>query len=288
VKQGVVPQTLWTYQDVVHTQEAKEELIEFVDFEESANVLNSVKPSRLIEKMLTIGTKSDAGDLVLDYFAGSGSTAHAVIAKNAKDRGNRRFILVQLPEPLPKPEKNVKTIADLAKSRIRRVSVKLQKDNVSDVSATQVEIPDVVEGNFMPECGFKVMRLDRSNFRLWNSNVSKEGHEVQSELELHVNHIDKSRSQEDILYEILLKSGFSLTSKIEKENIEGKTVYSVAEGALLICLEKELTLEVLKAIADKEPSRVVCLDEGFKGNDQLKTNAVQIMKSKKITSFRTV
>jgi adenine-specific DNA-methyltransferase len=103
VQQGMVPQTLWFYKDVGHTQEAKKELLKYVKFTDNENVLNSVKPPRLIQRMLQIATTADSGDLVLDFFGGSASTAHAVLSQNETDGGNRRFISVQLPEPLPAP-----------------------------------------------------------------------------------------------------------------------------------------------------------------------------------------
>jgi adenine-specific DNA-methyltransferase len=108
------------------------------------------------------------------------------------------------------------------------------------------------------------------------------------QLELHIDHIRESRTSEDLLYEILLKSGFPLSTPVESLTVEGKTVYGIADGAMLICLERDLSHEVIKAMADRKPERVVCLDEGFAGNDQLKTNAVQTMKAKGVTSFRTV
>ena len=117
--------------------------------------------------------------------------------------------------------------------------------------------------------------------------MAKDKEAIKKQIELFVEHINPQSSQEDILYEILLKSGFPLTTKIEKVVLTEKTVFSVAEGSMFICLEKDLTPEVIKAMAEKKPIRVVCLDEGFKGNDQLKTNAVQIMKTRNIT-FRTV
>lgn len=125
VKQGVVPQTLWKYEEVGHTQEAKEELLRFVTFERTENVLNSVKPSRLIRKILKIATSPDGNALVLDFFAGSGTTGHAVLAQNHEDGGDRRFILVQLPEVLTIPETNAKTLFDLARSRLQGVSAHL-------------------------------------------------------------------------------------------------------------------------------------------------------------------
>jgi adenine-specific DNA-methyltransferase len=91
-----------------------------------------------------------------------------------------------------------------------------------------------------------------------------------------------------LLYEILLKSGFSLTTPVEALTLTGKTIHSAAGGALFICLERELTLELIRAIAEKKPERVVCLDEGFSGNDQLKANAVQLFKTKGVTSFKTI
>ena len=108
------------------------------------------------------------------------------------------------------------------------------------------------------------------------------------QLELHIDHIRDNRSADDILYELLLKSGFPLTTPVETLTLADKTVHSVAGGALFICLERELSLELIRAMAEKKPERIVCLDEGFAGNDQLKANAVQIFKTKGITSFKTV
>jgi hypothetical protein len=105
---------------------------------------------------------------------------------------------------------------------------------------------------------------------------------------IYIDHIRDGRTQDDILYELLLKSGFPLTTPVEKQTLAGKTIYSVAGGALVICLERQLTLDLIRAVAEKKPERVVCLDSGFAGNDQLKANAVQIFKTKGVTSFKTV
>jgi adenine-specific DNA-methyltransferase len=138
-----------------------------------------------------------------------------------------------------------------------------------------------------PDLGFRVFKLEESNLTTWDSQVRHDADALVDQLGLHVRHIREGRSVEDILYEILLKSGYPLTTTVERVQIEGKTVFSVAEGLLLVCLEPELTLELIRAIADEEPERVVCLDEGFAGNDQLKTNAAQLFKNKDIV-FRTV
>ena len=111
---------------------------------------------------------------------------------------------------------------------------------------------------------------------------------MERQLELHVEHIRGGRTDDDILYELLLKSGYALTAPVEKQTLAGKTVYDVAGGLFIICLERELTLDLIRAIAERKPERVVLLDEGFAGNDQLKANAVQTFKTKGVTSFKTV
>ncbi len=135
--------------------------------------------------------------------------------------------------------------------------------------------------------GFRAFTLAESNFKVWSADASNDAKALGEQLALHVEHIRDNRTASDILYEILLKSGFPLTAPIEKMELAAKEVFSVAGGALLVCLERELTLEVIRAMADRKPERVVCLDEGFAGNDQLKTNAVQTFKTKGVV-FRTV
>jgi adenine-specific DNA-methyltransferase len=267
VKQGRVPQTLWFYNDVGHTQDAKRELMEFVKFENTDNVIDSVKPSALIRRMLQIATKVDEADIVLDFFGGTGSTGHAVLVQNAEDKGNRRFILVQLPEPLTKKVKELATIADITKERVRRVIRKLDDEDAARLGMQSKEKQDR---------GFRVFKLDESNLKPWNAGVPHAAPALEQQLELHVSHLREGRTEQDILYEILLKSGYPLTTPVETVGLAGKTVHSVAGGQLLICLERKLTLELIRAMAERKPERVVCLDEGFAGNDQLKTNAAHI------------
>jgi adenine-specific DNA-methyltransferase len=270
VKHGVVPQTLWKYGDVGHTQEAKKELLEYVDFESTENVLNSVKPTRLLKRAIQIGTRTVEGDIVLDFFAGSASLGHAIILQNAEDGGNRKFILVQLPEPLPVAERNVRTIADLGKSRLRRVAKKIEGEREAKLN---LEVGDKLD------LGFRVLKLDRSNFQVWEGNASSFD-ETGKQLEMHVDHLSNASSAEDVLYELLLKAGFVPTTRVQTITLAGKQVFSIEGGALLICLEKEITSELIDALADANPLQVICLDEGFKGNDQLKTNAVQTFKAR--------
>lgn len=230
------------------------------------------KSPKLIEKLLKMGTSKN--DVVLDFFAGSATTAHAVMELNKKDGGNRKFIMVQLPEPTeknsPAYKAGLETIAEIGKERIRKAAEKIK--------IQQSDLP-IENDNKESDFGFKVFKLARSNFKVWEGDVDKIEN-LEQQLFEHVAHINDTSSPEDILYELLLKSGFSLSTQVEKLLMAGKEIFSVAEGTLLICLEKELTQEVINAIADASPLQVICLDDGFQGNDQLKTNAVQTFKAR--------
>lgn len=233
------------------------------------------KPAALLREIGDFCLGRD--DLVLDFFAGSGTTGETVLTLNREDAGARRFILVQLPERTER--KDYTTIADITKERVRRV---IQRLNDADKG----QLP--LAGGPKQDRGFRVFKLAESNFKPWAAEVPPDADALGRQLELHVDHIRPNRTSQDILYEILLKSGFPLTTTIEVLTLEGKTVSSVAGGALLVCLERELTVELVRGMADREPERVVCLDAGFAGNDQLKANAVQVFRSKGVTSFKTV
>jgi adenine-specific DNA-methyltransferase len=233
------------------------------------------KAPALLDRLLRIGSGPD--DLILDFFAGAGVTADAVLTQNRAEGSHRRFILVQLPEPTERED--YPTIADIAKERVRRVIRKLDDQEVGKLD---------LEGEPRQDRGFRVFRLAESNFKPWNADVAHETAALEEQLALHIDHIREGRTPLDLLYEILLKSGFELTTPVETLRLADKIVHSVAGGALLVCLERELTLDLIRAIGELKPERVVCLDEGFAGNDHLKANAVQIFKTQGVTSFRTV
>ena len=170
------------------------------------------------------------------------------------------------------------TIAAITKERVRRVIKRLDAQDAENLD---------LEGGIKQDRGFRVFKLAESNFKSWNADLTHEVKALEKQLELHVDHIREARTDGDLLYEILLKSGFPITTPVETLTFAGKAVYSVAGGALFICLERELTLELIRAMAEKKPERVVCLDEGFAANDQLKANAVQIFKTKG-ANFKTV
>lgn len=234
---------------------------------------NGKKPLELIKRVLELSTDKDA--LVLDFFAGSGTTGHAVVEMNKKDGGSRRFLLVQLPEHVE--QEGIQHIADITRERMRRVF-----EDCASQGGTLFEKD--TKGGF----GFRSFALDQSNFAEWNSTGAKDANELTDQLTLHTQHIREGRTNGDILYEILLKSGFPLTTSVEEKTLAGKKVFSIGGDVLLICLERKLTLDVIRAMADLKPERVVCLDEGFAGNDQLKANAVQTFRTKGVASFRTV
>lgn len=279
VSQGVTPLTLWPYTEVGHSQDATKELKELFD---QNSYFDYPKPVMLLKRIIHLGTDptDGGGDIVLDFFAGSATTAHAVLDLNKEDGGNRKFIMVQLPEPCGEGSDAHKagygTIADIGKERIRRAISKINAEQEETRTKAANAIPGL--GEEVPELdlGFKVLKLDQSNFKIWDGsdpNISEE--DLQKQLELHIDHIDPNSSEEDILYELLLKAGFMPTVAIEQREMAGKRVYSVDAGTLLICLEDEVTKKLITELAKAAPRQVICLDQGFNRNDQLKANAVQ-------------
>jgi adenine-specific DNA-methyltransferase len=262
--------SIWTETDVISEQGTVE-----LGQLGLAGYFDHPKPVGLLKKCIQVCAGDDG--IILDFFAGSGTTGHAILELNEHDAGNRRFILVQLPEPTS--HKEYPTIASICEERVRRVIKNLNEEDSGTLN---------MDGGKKPDRGFRVFKLAESNFTTWDAQVPHEERTLLAQLEEHVEHIREGRTPDDILYELLLKSGFPLTTPVEKQTLAGKTIYSVAGGALIICLEPELTLELIRAIAALKPERVVCLDEGFAGNDQLKANAVQTFKTKGVTSFKTV
>ena len=239
------------------------------------------KPTKFLAKL--IASTRDKNALVLDFFAGSGSTADAVLQLNRLDNGNRHFIMVQLQEPVPQDSPayvaGYKTVSQIGLKRCRRVIRKLSEQNGS---------LEFAGGQHATSLGMKVFRLAPSNFKIWEGEkVPQDAEGLAEQLKLYADHVLEGRSQQDILYELILKAGLPLTAKIEEKAVTGKTVYSVADGLLLICLEDEVTAELLRGMMDLKPQQIICLDRAFRGNDQLKTNTVLEMKQRKIT-FHTV
>lgn len=272
VRQGMTPINFWDHEFAGHTDIANQEIKELF----GDKVFDTPKPTKLIQRMMEVAVPPDEPAIILDFFAGSGSTGHAVLTAQARGLGQKSFILVQLPESTGRTD--YPTISEITKERLRRVIKKLNNEGDGKLDLAGPEKPD---------CGFRVFRLAESNFKVWDAEAVQDPKLLSEQLSLHMDHLRPDRKPEDFLFEILLKSGFPLTAPVESLVLSGKTVFGVAGGALLICLERQLSLDLVRAMADRKPERVVCLDDGFAGNDQLKTNAVQTFKTKGVV-FRTV
>lgn len=250
---------------------------ELEDILGDANVFPFPKPSKLIQLLVQIFCPS--GGYVLDFFAGSGSTGQAVLAQNVADGQVRPFILVQLPEPTDDPKYN--SIAAITRSRLRGVGSKMR-----GTGSNQARLEDSVAGDF----GFRSYRLDASNFIPWDGTASNDADQLAKQLHLGIDHTRHDRTADDLLCEVLLKSWGepALSLKVAEETVEGVRVFSIADGAFLICLDEAVTLEFIRALAARKPDRVVMRESAFAGNDQLKANAVQTFKFHGVTSFKVV
>lgn len=255
VKDGKVPQTLWKYEDVGHTQESKKELLERVTFATSDSVFDTPKPTRLIEQVLRIGTRSDESDIVLDFFAGSGTTGEAVWKLNREDGGNRRFILVQLPEVTG--YEDYPTISDITRTRLLSASTAFKREAKGKFNFA---------GGDGPDLGFKLLRQDASNLLRWQTNAPTDA--------LSLPDLFRSRTglkpgwkEENLLMEILLLEGFPLDASIQQapDFIENRLMiveHVHIPTRLLVCTEETIhdsTVELLLE-GDHDKDMFVCLD----------------------------
>ncbi len=236
---GLTPTNFWAHDYAGNTDEGTKDLETLIP----GKVFNNPKPVRLIRRMLEHACNGP-GDIVLDFFAGSCVTAQAAIELNIEDGGSRKFILVQLPEPAEDDSNAAKagfsTISEIGNERIRRVISKVMKAAEGQLDFEQKMAADL---------GFMAFKLDRSNFKTWQGNADTFD-ESGKQLEMHVEHLSPESSAEDVLYELLLKAGFPLSTKVKTVEMAGKQAFSIEDGALLICLEKEVTPGV-----DRRPGR---------------------------------
>lgn len=247
------------------------------------------KPVELSSQLISYFA-NDNGDIVLDFFAGSGTTADATMRLNSSQNKVLNYILVQLPEVLDsKNSKQKASYKFCLKNKIKPVISYITKArikaSINRLKASIGKSSDLFEGSI--DLGFKAFKLTNSNFKVWDGNIDND-EAIVKQLELNVYNINDDSNDLDFVFEILLKSGFSLDTKIENIKNLGEHVYGIANNELIICLEKEITKQMIDAIADYDPIQVICLDAGFNGNDQLKTNAVQTFKSKAKIDFKTV
>ena len=259
--------------DDVYTQHGTNEIIDIFG---NIQIFPYPKPTGLIEYLLKFATDCDESDIILDFFAGSCTTAHAVMQLNAEDGANRKFICVQLAEPCEEESEafkaGFKTIAEIGKERIRRAAKKIKKE-------TQGKL-DFDKGRL--DLGFKVFRLEESNFKQWRENI-KEPTEFKRQLWEMVGNVKKGAAGEDMLFEIILKnSRFDLNVKVEKQSFDGVDYYRLADGIEIVCLASKITKRLVDKVLKDKPERFTCLDIAFKNNDQLKTNTALQMEAAKI------
>ena len=302
------PETLWLHQEVGHNHSAVEDLKKLL----GAKVFDSPKPRELVVKMLKIATRIDSEDIILDFFSGSATTAHAVMQLNAKDGGNRRFIMVQLPEVCDEKSEaakaGYKNICEIGKERIRRAGKKISEENdtlrnipfleteedmtlfaaaaakgTKGISAVKPLFKSVNESNPHLDVGFKVFKLESSNMKLWD-DTPIEGGDVDTLLDRIAGHIDglkADRSDEDLVYEIMLKMGYELTCDVTVLDVSGLTVYSVAGGKMLICLQPGIAAEHIEQMAALIPQKIVIAENALADNSAM-SNAFYLLENKNI------
>ena len=248
VKNGIIAGSLWKYEDVGHTHEANEELSELID----KGIFDNPKPVKLIKRTLQLSTNMKDNDIILDFFAGSGTTAHAVLELNKEDGGNRKFIVVQIPEA--KTQENIKkyaTIADICKERIRCVIKKLNKER---------------------NLGFKVFKLAKSNYKIWNDYNELDKKKFKEQLKLFEQPLIARYKDIDVIYECIIKDGLDLNSNIDKINTKPNTVYKVTDSdrSFYICLDKTIHSTAIKLAKITKDDTFICIDAAL--NDSQKTN----------------
>ena len=256
---GMAPTSILFYKDVGHSQEGAQEVVSLFG---DKGVFDGPKPVRLLERLITLANlKEDS--IVLDFFSGSATTAHAVMKKNAEKAKNSRFIMVQLPEEVSdkKKDQGYKNICEIGKERIRRAGAKIKAD--SPLTTQHLDT------------GFRVLKLDSSNMK----DVFYSPKET-SQLELfrYVDNVKDDRTSEDLLFQVMLELGATLDSKIEESVVDGKTIYNVADGYLVACFDQEVSDEVVTAIAKMQPTYAVLRDTSL-ANDATATNFEQIFKT---------
>jgi adenine-specific DNA-methyltransferase len=296
------PLTIWKHTEVGHNQEASQELRKQFDGD---TYFDTPKSVRLLSRFLHISSREN--DIVLDFFAGSATTAHAVMKLNSEDGSNRKFIMVQLPETTDEKSEaykaGYKTIAEISKERIRRAAAKIKEElepqntrntqkkdedllNFGEADISVSSVSSVVK---KIDLGFKVFKLDSTNIKPWEVDFDM----TERTLEDFISNIKPARREEDVLYEILLKYGLDLTLPISEHTIAGQKVFDIGMGALIICLADAISLETVEGMAklkeelNPEIMRVVFKDSGFK-DDVVKTNAVQILKQAGIVDVRSL
>lgn len=259
--EGQTVPTYWAHDEVGTNEGASDEILQLFEI---PKLFDTPKPTSLIKRLLEIGTSKNEEHTVLDFFAGSGSTAHAVLAQNAADGGNRKFIMVQMAEPVSDKSEAKKhdftDIAEISKERVRRAGKK------------------IIDGDCHPDwnrdIGFRVFKVDSSNMKdiYYRPDELSQGDLLEA-----VDNVKPDRTPEDLLFQVLVDWGVDLTLPIRRESVQGKTVFFVDDNALVACFDTGITEGLVKELAKHEPLRVVFRDNGFV-SDAVKINVEQIFR----------
>jgi len=260
IKDGVVPVTIWPYEEVGHNHEANNELKELG----LNGVFDNPKPSRLFKRAIYLASSAEKDDIILDFFAGSSTTASAVMSLNAEDGGTRRFIMMQLPEPCDQASEAFKagftSIVEVSKERIRRAGAKVKAANATTAPRL--------------DTGFRVLKIDTSNMAdvYYAPDAVK-----QADLVAHTDNIKPDRTPEDLLFQVLVDWGVDLSLPITQETIAGKMVFFVDGNALAACFDPKVSEDLVKELAKRKPLRAVFRDSSY-DSDSVKINVEQIFK----------
>jgi adenine-specific DNA-methyltransferase len=271
----------------IYTQMGTAETVEMFG---DARVFSFPKPTAFVQRLVEVATSQDPDALVIDFFAGSGTTGHAVFSQNCTDSGKRKFILIQLPEPLSTDNREQETaanycdqlgrprrISELTKERLRRAGAKVKAENPM----------------FSGDTGFRVFKLDTSNIRAWQPSGN-----LAQDLVDHMSHLNEGRSNDDVLYELLLKLGLDLCVPIEQRSIAGKTVHSIGGGTLMACLDDSISAQDAEALAlgmaawraeqqTAGDTTAVYRDSAFE-NDVAKSNLAAILAQHGVAQVRSL
>ena len=310
VKQGITPMTIWKRTEVGDSQDATQKLIQLFD---GNKYFDYPKPVGLIERCIKL--YSNKNSIILDFFSGSATTAHAVIKTNSEDGLNRKFIMVQIPESIRKNIDNIDTIARFGEERIRRAGNKIIKEIEEEIAQKEKELiklqekkekqgPALIEEEDETtkqiadiktkinerkeriktlDTGFRVFKLDSSNINEWDADPNH----LQETIKNSIYHIKNDRTDEDLFYEILIKYGIPLSEKINVHSINGKNIYELGAGSLMVCLADNIDTntaegmgklwEQVKPEGDDTECKVVFKDSGFR-SDEDKTNTELVLK----------
>ena len=279
--------TMWTWwpnTEVGHTQEATKEIASLMG---KSGLMDFPKPTRLMKRLVHIASQKDS--IILDFFSGSATTAHAVMQLNAEDGGHRKFIMVQLPEKTNEKSEaykaGYKNICEIGKERIRRAGKQILSLGSGVGGGVQMFMSEMQLNQKTPvDIGFRCLRLDESNMKPVYYTPDKVG---QQDLFSLVDNVKEDRTPEDLLFQVMLDLGVLLSSSIEVKEIAGKKVFNVADGFLLACFDHDVTEETVKAIAQKKPYYAVFRDSSM-ANDSVATNFEQIFETYSPDTVRKV